>query len=81
MTPDEVLVDLTEILRDVFDLPDLVVTRETTAHDIKEWDSVAHINVIVGAERRFGVKFKTAELDEMKDVGELVDLIARKKNR
>ncbi len=78
MTNDEILAELTEIFRDVLDKPDLQLTRGTTAHDIDGWDSVNHINITVAAEMRFGVKFRTAELDDMGDVGDLVDLIARK---
>jgi len=81
MTSDEVLVELTDLFREVFERPDLTLTRESTAESVPGWDSVTHINIIVGAEMRFGVKFKAAELDEMKDVGELVDLIAKKMKR
>jgi acyl carrier protein len=78
MTKDDILPGLAEILRDVFDDPDLVVTHETTADDIEEWDSLNHITIMVAAEERFGVKFKTAELERLRDVGELADLIATK---
>ncbi len=81
MTSDQILTDLTDLLRDVLDIPDLVLSRDTTAADVKGWDSVNHINIVVGAEMRFGVKFRTAELDEIHNVGELVELIARKLNK
>lgn len=75
MTEQQILDALTEIFRDVFDDPGLVLTPEMTAEDIKDWDSVNHINIIVAAEARFNVKFKTAEVEELKNVGELVRLI------
>ena len=81
MPPEQILAELTDLFRDVFERPDLTLTRQTTAQDIEGWDSVNHINVIVAAEMHFGVKFKTAELDEMKNVGELVDLIGQKMKR
>lgn len=78
MTEAEILDQVAEVLQDTFDRDDLSVTRETTATDIAEWDSFNHINIIVACELRFGVKFKTAELERLRDVGELVDLIGKK---
>ena len=75
MTKEEIIIALTEIFRDVFDDPALVISAETTAEDIKDWDSVNHINIVVAVEIRFNVKFKTAEIEELKNVGELVQLI------
>ena len=37
-----------------------------------------HIFLVVEVERSFGVKFQTAEMEELKDVGELVQLIRSK---
>jgi acyl carrier protein len=77
MTDQDILNGLTEIFRDVFDDPALVISNETTADDVDEWDSVNHINIVVAAEMRFGVKFKIAEIESLKNVGELVHLIHR----
>jgi acyl carrier protein len=81
MTNDEILKQLTELFREILDQPDLVLSRETTAKEVSGWDSVTHINVIVGAEMRFRIKFRTAELDDMGNIGDLVDLIAGKVNK
>ena len=59
----------------------LVITPETTADDIPRWDSFNHINIIVGTEMRFGLRFQTAEVEALKNVGELVKLIAAKSGR
>jgi acyl carrier protein len=78
MTPDSILAQLTTIFRELFDDNSIVLTRDTTAEDIPDWDSFNHINIIVGVESHFGVKFQTAETEELKNVGHLVDLIERK---
>ena len=69
---------VTETARMIFDNDDLVLTRGTTAQDVDGWDSLTHINLIVALEREFKIKFTTAEVTGMKNVGELSDLIARK---
>jgi acyl carrier protein len=78
MNEQEILAKLTEVFRDVFDLPSLVLLPSTTAEDVEEWDSVNHIMLVVQTEREFGVKFQTAEIEEMKNVGDLVSLIKAK---
>jgi len=79
VTKDEIIKELTYICRDVFDLPTLELTRDMSANDVKEWDSANNITLIVAAEAKFGVKFRTAEIEELKCVGDFVDLIAAKK--
>lgn len=78
MTKQEILLALTDIMRDVFDREDIVITNDTTADDIDEWDSLSHIHIIVAAEGRFKIKFMAAETEELKHVGELVDLIEQR---
>jgi acyl carrier protein len=78
MTQQEIYPRLTKIMRDVFDDDDLVVTPELTANDVEGWDSVSHITLIVAIEEAFGIKFKSAELEKMKNVGQLVEQIEKK---
>jgi acyl carrier protein len=78
MQQQEIYDRLTVILRDVFDDDTLVATPELNAHDVKDWDSVSHITLVVAIEERFGIKFKTAELEKMKNVGQMVEQIEKK---
>lgn len=66
------------ILRDVFDLPQLVVTPNLTAQDVEEWDSIAHIRVVVAIEQEFKVKFALGELQSLQNVGDMLRLIEKK---
>ena len=74
----EVYQELTDIFRDLFEDDALVLSPSTTAADIPDWDSQNHINLIVMAEARFGIRFRTAELDSLRNVGEFVALIQAK---
>jgi len=80
MTEAEVLQKLNEIFRDLFDLPDLELAYSMSADDIDEWDSVNHVMLVVQIEREFKIKFHTAEVEEMKNVGDLVKLVLGKLN-
>lgn len=78
MNEKDILDQLTPVFRDVFDDDELNLRPETTADDIDGWDSQAHVILIVAAEQRFGVKFRTAELESLKNVGHFAQLICSK---
>ena len=78
LSRDEILSSITDIMRDVFDVDDLEVSLDTTAEDVEDWDSLSHIRLIVAIERKFGFKFKNSEIESLKNVGELVNLVETK---
>lgn len=75
MDRDEILRDLNEVFRDVFDDESITVDEETTAEDVDGWDSLEHINLIAAVEQEFGVKFSMGQVVSMKNVGEMMDII------
>ncbi len=74
----DILDRLQPLFRDVLDNPTLVVTRASSGHNVPGWDSLAHINLVAETEREFGVRFALGELETLKNVGDMVDLIATK---
>ena len=78
MHNDAIYMQLTDIFRDVFDDDSLVVTPEISAADIDEWDSLNHIRLVLRIEKSFGLSFSAAEVGQLKNVGEFVELIQRK---
>jgi len=75
MTTPEIYAGLAEIFREVFDDPSIVLSPETSAKNIAGWDSFAHLQLIVAVESRFGIKFRTSEIGDLSNVGDLVSLI------
>jgi acyl carrier protein len=78
VTENQVLTELTSIFHEIFGDDTIRLTPETTAEDIDRWDSFNHINILVASEMRFGIKFQTAEVEGLRNVGHLVELIAKK---
>ena len=70
---------LTEVFQDVFGDPALQLRDDMTAGDVDEWDSLTHINLIVAAEKSFRIRFTTGEVNQLRNVGDLIALIRRKK--
>ena len=68
---------LTEIFRDVF-LRDVALRPDLTARDVPGWDSFKQIEIIVALEERYGIKFRTKELDALNNVGDLARVLAEK---
>ena len=52
-----------------------------TARDFDGWDSLANIRLLLTIERKYQIKFSASEIGDLKKVGDLVQLIARKKKR
>ena len=68
-----------DIFRDIFDDDGIVLREEMTAADVERWDSISHIDLIVEIERKFKIRFTTAEVTTLKNVGELVKLVNKKR--
>lgn len=78
MEKNGIMAEVQEIFRDVLDNEEIVLTNETVADDIEEWDSLTHIQLIVAIEKHFKVKFTSKEILSWKNVGEMIDSIASK---
>lgn len=71
------IAEIQDVFRDVFDDDELVITPKTTAADVEQWDSLMHVTLMVHIERRFGIRFNSAEVANLKNVGELAELVSR----
>lgn len=74
----ELYAELGAIFRNVFgdDVPD--PTPEMVADDVDGWDSLNHVRFIIAVESHFNIRFSTLEITNLKNVGDLVDLISDK---
>ena len=78
MNRADVLKRLTQVFREVFDDESIVLTEQTTAADIEDWDSLEHINLIGAVERAFRMRFTMKEVSGMKNVGEMVSIVCER---
>ncbi len=78
MSRDEIVESLNQVFREVFEDPSIQVTHEMTASDVPGWDSLNHVTLIVAIEKKFKLRFLTKEVNSLKNVGELIQLIQRK---
>ena len=79
MDRSEYLTKIKDIVEDTLGLSDLVLTEETKASDIDNWDSIMHVEIIVNIEDEFDVKFKTLEIESYKNIADIISGVMSKK--
>ena len=78
---DDVINSCLEIFRTVFSDPQLSVNATTSASDIADWDSLAQIRLLMAMEQTFEIQFSLDEVQDLQNVGEIVELILAKVNQ
>lgn len=78
MEKAEIMNQLTGIFRKIFNDGSLILNEELTANDVSNWDSLSHMLLINDIEQHFAIKFKLRELNRLKNVGVLIEIIESK---
>ena len=78
---EKVLKKLKLIFFEIFKNKKLRINFNSSANTIKNWDSLAQINIVLATEKLFKVKFSVTEVSELKNVGEIIDLIIKKNGK
>jgi acyl carrier protein len=78
MEKEQVEIKLTDIFRKVFNNDSLVLRNEMTANDVDNWDSLSHMILISEIENDFAIKFRLKDLNKMRNVGDMIDIIISK---
>jgi acyl carrier protein len=71
--------ELQDIMRRVFNNPDLAISDDMNADDVENWDSLTHINLVIEVEKHFETKFKNAEIARLQCIGDFKALIRKKR--
>ena len=77
---DQTLRELEPIFHSVFDDDQLVLTSNTSASDIDTWDSLNHVRLMLAVSKSFKTRFTASEISRLQNVGELVELVDRKRS-
>jgi acyl carrier protein len=75
---DSNLAGLEGLIRDLFDEYDGPVTRDLTAMEVPQWDSLGHVQLMVLVEQTFGIRFHAGQVGKFRNLGDLIDEIDRK---
>jgi acyl carrier protein len=75
MGREKIIDKLTTIFRTIFNDDTIILRNEMTVNDVGNWDSLSHMLMITEVENVFSIKFKLKELNKLKNVGTLIELI------
>jgi acyl carrier protein len=70
---------LTNIMRTIFENESLIVTNETTVKDVEKWTSMTNVIFIAEVEKEFGFKFHFKDVMGLKNIGDLIAVVDKKK--
>ncbi len=73
-----ILTRVREAFEAAFDIDPLLISMETSASDIPDWDSVGHLSLAGELEQAFEISLDVDELLEMENVREIVRIIQTK---
>lgn len=78
MNREDIRTAITGIFSKVFKEPELVLRDEYSATDFEKWDSINNMIIMARIEKLLGISIETAELIEIRTVGDLLSLIENK---
>ncbi len=64
----------------VFDIPAEMINEESSPDTIESWDSLKHMNLVVGLEEEFDVVFSDEEIVEMLNFALIKELLSSRGN-
>lgn len=72
-----VIKEVQEIFKDNFDDDTIVLTDASSATDIEDWDSLEQINLLTAIERKYGLKFNLADVRNLANIGDMLNLLEK----
>jgi acyl carrier protein len=74
----QVLDRVREIAADVLQLDRGALNAESSPQSVESWDSVQHLNLVLALEEQFGMQFEPDEMDGMKSIGAIAEMLSAK---
>lgn len=78
MDTSQILKNLNKIFIEILNNPSIVLTENTSAKDIEEWDSLNNIQIIVAIEKFFNIRFNASDIMGFSNVGEMCEAILKR---
>ncbi len=72
---------LNRVFCEVFDDDAIEIFDAMTAADLEEWDSLSHITLVLAVEKEFGLRLNAAEVGQLANVGEMMQLLMKRSTR
>lgn len=74
MNNEEILLSISKTLKKIFNDKNLKIDLNTCAKDIKKWDSLNHIKVIIEIQKNLGIKINSSDIHKYTSVKDFIKL-------
>ncbi len=74
MNDDEILTSIGKSLKKIFNDENLKIDLNTKAKDIKQWDSLNHIKVVIELQKNLGIKVNSSDIHKYTTVKDFIKL-------
>jgi acyl carrier protein len=74
----EIIEIIEKIFQEQFLDDNLTISEKTTPEHIDEWDSLAHINLLVAIEKEFNIRFSAEDMGEINSVASLLEKLLQR---
>jgi acyl carrier protein len=78
MTPPPTFDRVRAIAADVLQVPATSLSLQSSPETVESWDSVRHLDLVLALEQEFHLQFEPEEIDQMKNVERIVDILSAK---
>jgi acyl carrier protein len=78
MTSSPILDRVSAIAADVLQVPASSLSLQSSPETVESWDSVRHLDLVLALEQAFHLQFEPEEIDQMKNVECIVDILSAK---
>lgn len=77
MEREQLVAEVQELAREVFEKPNLVICDTMSAADVDTWTSLNFMKFLTAVEDKYGFKFKMMELLQLRSMGAVIDAILK----
>jgi acyl carrier protein len=78
MEKNEIIDKVAQVLFSILKHKNFEMRDDLVAADVEGWDSLTHMGIITGIEDNFNIRFKLRDLNKVKNMGTLIELIQSK---
>ncbi|MCD4732015.1 MAG: acyl carrier protein [Bacteroidales bacterium] len=78
MEKSEISQKMIEVLTSILKHQNFEIRDDLVAAEVEGWDSLNHMTIISGIEEKFDIKFKLRELNKLRNMGTLIELVQSK---
>ena len=70
--------EVRSVAADVFAVDPKILDANSSPERVDVWDSVQHLNLVLALEARYSIQFEPEEMEQMKNLGAIAELLKSK---